>query len=409
MFDRTCSVRSAAVDSARGSTSTVIGTAALIVAWCAVAAVAYAYVGYPLIARLFIPRRAAASPLEPNNSTLPMVTVLIAARNEVGVIAARLRNLLEQDYPAAKLEVIVVSDASDDGTDQVVESLADPRVRLLRQEPRRGKTAGINQAAPLARGELLVQTDANVVFEPGALRALSVAMSDPKVGLVLGEVRFVNDDAPQIAGGEGLYWRWETWVKRVEAERGLLTVANGGIYALRRSLWRPLPESISGDAAEPLLVLREGFALTVARGAVALERASGTLEEEYHRKARIIAQQVACARFIGLGSLPSRVRFAYVSHKLARYAVPWMALVAASAALTAVSLGRPMGAVPMLIVAAPFALAGVGWLPLPSRWMRWAHIARYLVMVNAAAWTGVVRGLRGGAQTTWEIPASTRG
>lgn len=376
-------------------------------AWGSLLLVVYAYVGYPWIARWLIAPRHDLPPAE-HSREWPTLSVLVPARNEAGVIEARIRNLLEQDYPADRLEVLVISDASDDGTDERVIACGDPRVTLVRQDPRRGKTAAINAAAPRARGEILVQTDANVAFAPGSLRALASTFARPDTGLVLGEVRFINEDQPEVAGGEGLYWRFETWVKRIEAERGLLAVANGGIYALRRSLWQPLPDAIAGDAAEPLLVARQGFRVRVAPGAVALERASVTLDEEYRRKTRIIAQQVACARFVGIARLPRRIAFAYVSHKLLRYAVPLCAALAFGAALVAGAAGSVWGAIPALLVAAPLLVVPLAWLPLPRGLRRVTHTARYLLMINVAALVGTARGLAGAAPAVWETPASTR-
>ena len=370
------------------------------------AVVAYAYVGYPLAARLVPRRRARSAPAE--GAPLPFVTVLVAARNEAAVIEARLADLLAQDYPEDRFEVIVVSDASDDGTDALVAAVADPRVRFFRQERRGGKTAAINLAAPAARGSILVQTDANVSFSRGALAALARAFDDPEVGVALGEVSFCNADRPDVAGGEGLYWRFESWCKRVEAARGLLAVANGGIYALRRELWRPLPPAISGDAAEPLLAAAAGRTTVIAAGARAFERAAGSLGEEYARKVRIIAQQVACWRWLGLAPLPGRIRWAYASHKLLRYAAPAFWAFGLAAGLAGAALGSPAAAAVAALAAAPLVCAPLGLLPLPGPLRRAARVPLYLAMVNVAAVAGVLRGLSGRAQAAWETAVSTR-
>ncbi|RMG42728.1 MAG: glycosyltransferase [Acidobacteria bacterium] len=366
----------------------------------------YAYAGYPLLVRL-LPRR--RRPVAPAGGPLPAVSVLVAAHNEARVIERRVRNLLEQDYPTDRLEVLVVSDASDDGTDEIVRSIADPRVRLFRQPRRAGKTAGINRIGAEARGAILVQTDANVLFAPGTLRALARAFDDATVGVAIGEVVFTNEDDPDVSAGEGLYWRFETWTKRCEAERDLLAVANGGVYAIRRSLWRPLPPQIAGDAAEPLLAAIAGLRTIVVPEARAYERAAATMREEFERKARIIAQQVACARWIGLGRLPRRILWAYVSHKLLRYAVPWLALAALGLGLPAALAGSAAGALAAAAVLAPAALAAVP----PPRGARGPgallRLARYLVVVNAAAAAGTLRGLLGRAQAAWTVPRSTRG
>ncbi|HHN74742.1 MAG TPA: glycosyltransferase family 2 protein [Acidobacteria bacterium] len=374
-------------------------------AWLAIAVALYAYVGYPLLARWLVRPRPLAPPSLP--AAWPSVSVFIAARNEARVIRRRLENLLAQDYPGA-MEVLVVSDASDDGTDRIVEQIDDPRLRLLRQQPRGGKTAGINRLGRQATGEIFIQTDANVFFAPGAVRALVEALAPPDVGVADGRVRFTNEDDPLVAAGEGLYWRFENWTKRVEAERGLLAVANGGIYALRRELWQPLPPFISGDAAEPLLAARQGFRTVIAEGALAHERAAASHREEFERKARIIAQQVACARWIGLLRLPPRIAWAYVSHKLLRYLVAPVGLLGLAAGLAAAALGSPSGALAAGLLAAPLLLAPFGLLPWPGLLGKALKVPLYLVTINLAAAAGLWRGLRGRAQATWEIPDSTR-
>lgn len=386
---------------------TVAGVLTLCAALC-VAAVLYAYVGYALLARYLVRPLPGAREGPDGEDGLPVVSVLVAARNERAVIAGRLRNLLDQDYPQDRLEVLVVSDASDDGTDEIVAGSGDPRVRLVRQPQRAGKTAGINRIAPLARGSILVQTDANVLFARGAVRALAAAFRDQGVGVALGEVTFSNEDDPGVAAGEGLYWRFETWVKHVEAERGLLAVANGGIYALRRALWQPLPAQIAGDAAEPLLAAIAGRRTVIARGATAHERAADTLAEEYARKVRIIAQQVACFRWLGLRRLPPRIAWAYASHKLLRYAVPLFGAVGFAAGCAGAALGGWLAAALAVLIATPVLAAPLGLLELPGIIGRAARVPLYLLVVNAAALAGLWRGLSGRAQATWEVPRSTR-
>lgn len=364
----------------------------------------YAYLGYPLIVRL-LPRRPLSPAPEPEK--WPSVSVLLAAHNEAGVIRRRVENLLGQDYPGP-FEVLVVSDASEDGTDEAVEGIGDPRVRLMRQQPRRGKTTGINRLGREARGEILVQTDANVLFAPGTLRGLVLALARPEAGVAIGEVSFTNEEDPLVAAGEGLYWRFETWTKHLEAERGLLAVANGGVYALKREIWQELPEFVAGDAAEPLLAARGGFRTVVAEGARAFERAAGSHREEYRRKVRIIAQQVACARWLGLRSLPLATAWAYGSHKLLRYLVPFLALGALVLGLAAAAGGSRAGLLAAALVLFPLLMAPIGWLPWPGVLGRALKVPLYLVTINLAAASGLIRGLTGRAAATWEVPRSTR-
>ncbi len=368
---------------------------------------AYSYIGYPLVVRFLIPpRHGAPKTAEPD--AWPMLTVLVAAYNEEAVIAAKIENLLDQDYPRDRVEVLVVSDASDDGTDGAVRRVDDPRVRFFRQSVRSGKTAGINRLGREARGEIFIQTDANVMFEKRALKALAAPFRDPDVGLVVGEVVFTNADAPEVAAGEGVYWRFEQWTKRIEALRGLLVVASGGIYAIRRSLWTELPENVDGDAVEPLLVARQGSRTVIAHEAIGFEPAAATLGEEFRRKSRIIARQVAGARWIRLRSLPLRILWAYMSHKLLRYAVPFMSLLAAALGLAALAGGSVVGGLCAAAVLVPLAVAPLGLLSWPRPLHRVFWIPLYLVVINASAVTGTLRGIRGYAPVAWSVPASTR-
>lgn len=385
-----------------------LAVALLGAALACIALSAYAYVGYPLLVRWLLPPRRLPERPELADPDLPRMSVLIAARNEAAVIGRRIENLLGQDYPAEKIEVLVVSDASDDGTDEIVLGFGDPRVRLIRQEPRAGKTAGLNLLGPEASGSILVQTDANTVFHEKCLRVMGQAFRHPEVGLVLGEIHLTNVEDPDVASGEGFYWRFENWTKSVEAERGVLCVSAGAAYALRRETWRKLPIRISGDAAEPLMTARAGLRTIVAKGAHAYEQAAVTVGEELERKSRIISQQVACARWIGLSTLPTTILWAYVSHKLLRYTVPilWAAsfLLALGSGLASSWLGAALALATLL----PLALVPLAWLPLRGRLGRLAHVPLYLVSLQVASLRGLVRGLSGRADAHWETPESVK-
>lgn len=387
---------------------TLGGTALTAVALALLGLAVYAYVGYPLIVRSLVGLKPLSGPADPPaDDQLPRLSVLMAARNEAYVVRQRLENLLEQDYPPEKVEILFVSDASDDGTDEIVAAMDDPRIRRFRLEQRGGKTAAINSIGAEATGDVIVHTDANVFFVPGCLRALAVEFRHPEVGVVVGEFKLTNADTPDISYGEGAYWRFETWTKRRESERGLMAVANGSVYAIRRELWQPLPPRVSGDAAEPLIAARRGFRTINADQAIAFERAAQTFGEELQRKARIISQQVTCARWLGLRGLPPRIAWAYVSHKLLRYAVPLMLGGALVASAAAAPFFRPAAWLAGLI-AAPYVLSPLGFLPAPAPLARVTKLLRYLVMINAASVLGIWWGLSGRGLAAWDTPESTR-
>lgn len=385
------------------------GPALAALAIALLAAAVYAYVGYPVLMRLLVrPRPLGGPDTPPSDADLPRLSVLMAAYNEAYIARERVQNLLEQVYPADKLEILFVSDASDDGTDELVAEIDDPRLRCFRQDQRQGKTAALNRIGPEATGDVIVHTDANVFFVPDCLRALAEEFRHPEVGVVVGEFKLTNAERPDISFGEGLYWRFETWTKRRESERGLMAVANGSVYALRRELWRPLPPRVSGDAAEPLIAAREGYRTINAERAIAFERAAQTFREELLRKARIISQQVTCARWLGLRGLPLRIAWAYTSHKLLRYAVPLLAAGALALSAAAGALGFAPGWWLAAAIAAPYILSPLGFVPVPGPLARLTKLLRYLVMINGASLLGIWWGLRGRGLAVWDTPASTR-
>lgn len=376
-----------------------------LIATAAVLYCALAYVGFPIVVRL-VRRRRWPEPLAPTD--LPRVSVLFAARNEANVVGDRIQNILDQNYPADRLEILVVSDASDDATDSIVTSITDPRVRLVRQEQRSGMTEGLNRLAALATGDVLLRTDPNTIFAQGCVRALGRVFVDSKVGIAVGEVRFTNANTPSVASGEGLYWSLETATKRAAAELGLLCVANGAVYAIRRKLWTPLPPWVADDAAHPLLVWRAGYTAVVAPNAIAYERACTSLREEYLRKVRIISRQVACARWIGLHRLPLPIAFSYTAHKLIRYTVPFAVGIAFPLSVFSACNGSLVGIAVSGGLTSVAATALLGLTDLPGHSGRVTRAMSYLGMVNAAAVAGVVRALRGHPSVTWEASPSTR-
>ena len=226
--------------------------------WTCLLTVGYVYLGYPLT--LLLVRRRSPGPVRRGRQ--PHVTVVIAAFNEVAHIAATVRNKLAQDYPAELLDVIVVSDGSTDGTDAAVASLDDPRVTLLRQEPRQGKTLALNRAVAEAPGKIIVFSDANSRYEPSAVSRLVAAFDDIEVGYVTGQLIYENPGESGTGGGSGLYMRYENWVRRLESTVGSVVGVNGGIDAVRRGLYRPmaahdLPDFVSAPAGRAARLARD--------------------------------------------------------------------------------------------------------------------------------------------------------
>ena len=292
------------------------------------------------------------------------------------------------------------------------------------------------EALPGASGEIIVHTDANAWLAPDALRHITAPFSDPRVGCVVGELVYTNAGEPAVRGGEGLYWRYENFLKECESRLGRTITANGGIYALRRSLFEPLPQHIAGDAADPLRIAARGYVTLFERRALARERASSSFAEEFGRKVRIMTQGIAaCIEVRGLLFPPKPLlAFIYFSHKVLRWLAPLflMTLFAVNlAAVTAAPLRRP------LVLSREIALASLGaqvffyavalWGVVlanranrtgagtdrsggsaPGAPARLAVTAGYYLTVNAAAFLALVNLARGVRLPMWEKSASTR-
>lgn len=295
--------------------------------WSCLALVAFAYAGYPLLMSL-LARRYGHSPFEggPDEE----LTVVVAAFDEEARIAARVRDILEQDYPAHRLRVLVVSDGSRDGTARAAAAVDDARVAVLALPDNVGKAAALTAALRHVDTELVAFTDVRQRFAPGALRALAAPFADPSVGAVSGEL--VIAAAEHGTGeGVGLYWRMEKRLRSDEARLGWLHGVSGSIHAMRRRLFVPMPAgTVLDDMWMPLHVLRSGHHVWMAREAVAFDRASHDIDEEFQRKLRTLAgnwQLVARLPWL-LNPLSNPVFFAWFSHKFLRLLVPWALLVA---------------------------------------------------------------------------------
>jgi len=365
--------------------------------------VVWVYAGYPLALALLgalRPRPRVTAPVELH------LSVIVAAHDEVEVIADKVANVLASDYPPELVELIVASDGSDDGT---VDAARDAGATLVLDLPRMGKLSALNRAAAAAGGELLVFTDADSLFEAGTLRRLVSNFADERVGGVAANiVRVVKEDGRPVARGEGLYWRYERLLKRLEDRVGSVVSASGHLYAIRRRCFRESAQTAGTDdflISSSVVLQGERLAFDEqARVLVATSEEGGT---ELRRKVRVMNRGLRSALALRDGLLPTRTglyALEVLFHKLLRRLVGFflLALLAATAAL-----GWWLALAPQL---AFYGLAGAGALLAHTRWGRlkplW--IPYFFCLANAAAALAVLSLLAGVRFERWE-PVAVRG
>jgi len=367
----------------------------------------YTYLGYPTLLKLVgslrrAPRRT-APPAE-----WPTISITIPVHNEAEVIAGTLERILELDYPAERRQILVVSDASSDGTDKIVSGLADRGVELLRLPERRGKTAAENAARAHLRGTIIVNTDASVRIALQALKPLVAAFADPTVGVASGRDVSVARVGAEANAGESTYVGYEMWVRDLETRVSGIVGASGCLYAVRAELHRQLvPEDLSRDFGAALLARRRGYRAVSVPEAICFVPRGASLRQEYRRKVRTMARGLRTLWWLrGLLDPLRWGRFAWMlaSHKLCRWVVPW-ALLGAVAALAGLATGEgrgwSRGVLAGLAVVAGLGAAG-WWWPEGKRPPRLLALAAYLFAGNVAALHAWLLALQGGRTAVWE-------
>jgi cellulose synthase/poly-beta-1,6-N-acetylglucosamine synthase-like glycosyltransferase len=379
-------------------------SALAVVFWVSVALLLYTQIGYAVLLAVAVRAvRAPPGPVAASGAT-PTVSLIIAAYNEGAVIATKVANALALDWPRERLEIIVCSDGADDDT---VARARAAGADLVLDLPRAGKLRTQDAGVAAAHGELLAFSDANSIWERGALSALAAAFDDPAVAYACGQVRFVQAaEGPEADNQEGLYWRYEMAVRANESRLWSVTAGNGAIYAVRRERYMVIDERMDHDLCFPFMLVKRGYRAVDVPQARASEKMVPSITGEFARKRRMNGH--IWTMVLGSGLLVPRgygLRYGWMilSHRLLRYAAPALHVVAlvtnvaliGHGAIYVICLAAQLG-----LVLAAFAGARIRSRPL--------SLARYYVLMNAALAAGLWDHLRRGTPPGWEVPEGTR-
>jgi cellulose synthase/poly-beta-1,6-N-acetylglucosamine synthase-like glycosyltransferase len=320
----------------------------------------------------------------------------MVVRNEQNVLERKLQNLADLDYPADRLQFVIVSDGSSDETETILAKKSDdPRFRVLTCPESRGKASGLNDAVRAASGEVMVFTDARQEIEPGAVRLLLENFADPEVGCASGELMLGHPHCGETGQGMGLYWRIEKRIRELESESGSVVGATGAFYAARRELIASIPpDTILDDVYIPMSIARAGKRVVFDPRARAWDSPNLGSRREFSRKVRTLSgnyQLLQLAPWL-LGR-DNPVRFEFISHKLVRLVVPFAMLAAlvSSAALPEALYRIAFGVQSALYIFSLFALVGIKMGPMS----RFSDAAATLVVLNAAALAAFVNFITG--------------
>ncbi len=372
----------------------------IIVFWLSALFLFYTYIGYPLLMFLwakFRPNEIKTTEFE------PAVTIVISAYNEQDRIVPRIENLLEQNYPADKLDIIVVSDGSTDETISRLDQIDTDRLHVISLERNWGKSTAVSRGVTEANGEIIVFADVRQRFCPNAIRSLAQPFSDQTIGATTGELILESSGSDHEPEGVGLYWKYEKMIRDSESKIDSMVGATGAIYAIRRSLYAPLPEGIIlDDVLTPMRIAKKGYRVCMVRDAIAYDTLSGTSSEEFARKVRTLAgnfQLMQVAPWIN-NPFKNRLFFQWVSHKVFRLFSPYAMI---TLLISSFLIGNPFysffGLLQLIVYIA--AIAGLIAMAKGKK-VKLVGTASNFLMLNITAVVGLYSILTGQTSNLWK-------
>jgi cellulose synthase/poly-beta-1,6-N-acetylglucosamine synthase-like glycosyltransferase len=392
---------------AMGQFGANVAGGARIVFWLAAFLLFYVYAGYPLLLALiglFVRRP------RPGAGYTPRISVLIAAYDEEEAIERKIQQTLALEYPADKIEVLVLSDCSTDRTDEIVKAFPDSRVRLVRMPERRGKTFAQNIGVKEATGEVIIFSDATAIYHAKALLYLACNYRDASVGAVSGRYQYFDSGEQSPTGlGSVAFWNYENLIKKMQSSIRTITGCCGCIYSVRKEAYTELPADIISDLVQPLQAIRKGYRVVFEDRALAYEETTQSTSEEFSMRVRVVTR--AMRGLLSVSDLLKPWKFTWPafqlwSHKIMRWMVPLflIAIFAANLALIDFRFYRFTLAVQLFFYAA--ALLNI-LLPLHRQWKP-LGIPLFFCTLNAAALVSMLEICRGRKYVTWQTVRARR-
>lgn len=368
--------------------------------WSCLGIIFYIYLGYPFFV-FFLARIIKKSVSK--RAFEPMVTLLIAAYNEERYIVQTIENKLQLDYPADKLEVIVISDDSTDKTDALVEAIKDIRVQLLRQQPRAGKTSALNMAVPHAKGDIIVFSDANSMYAPDVLKQLTLCFADERVGYVTGKMIYIDKDGTSVGDGCSAYMKYENMLREWETKLGSVVGVDGGIDAMRKELYCMLNSDQLPDFVQPLKVVEKGYRVIYQSAAILKEVTLKETRDEYRMRVRVSLRALWALKDMQQllwGKAGYLFAWQLWSHKVLRYLCFLFLFISFWANLILIS--RPLYLFVFILQVVAYTAAIVSpILSQNKRHIRLFHFCHYFVLLNMASAHAFFKFLIGKKQIVW--------
>lgn len=360
----------------------------------------YTFLGYPVILWLL----SLLIGKNPDKADIfPTVSLIVSAYNEESIIKEKILNCLELDYPKDKLEIIVASE-SNDKTNNIVKEYQLSGIVLHSFPGRQGKASTLFRTVPKANGEIIVFSDANAIYKKDAIKKLVRNFNDSRIGCVSGQLKYSNPDKSASGSGEGLYWKYEMRLKKLESRVFSLLGANGSIFAIRKKLYLPMTQERGDDFELPIRIRQQEYGVVLEPQAVSWEKSTSTAKEEFNRKVRIIAWNMKSCSLLIVECLRKKkvaLVFQLVSHKFLRWLFPIFAM---GMLVTNIFLAGLFFRVLLLAQVFFYVSAFIGYVLDMKRAKvpRILIVPYYFCLIHVAAIAGMYRLMCGGQKTVWQ-------